>query len=103
MSKHLAGLRNRRRDRRLFEDDAFKDITFKLQDGEERAHRCVLSAEGEVFKLQDHFSLDVNASDIYCIKPPPQQTRAASQGYKRRCVDIGDTLISVMRASAGTT
>ena len=87
----MAGLRNRRRDRRLFEDDAFKDITFKLQDGEERAHRCVLSAEGEVFKLQDHFSLDVNASDIYCIKPPPSKRGRPARDIK------GDALISVIR------
>eukprot|EP00930_Biecheleria_cincta_P088297 TRINITY_DN7752_c0_g1_i1.p1 TRINITY_DN7752_c0_g1~~TRINITY_DN7752_c0_g1_i1.p1 ORF type:complete len:321 (+),score=46.41 TRINITY_DN7752_c0_g1_i1:44-1006(+) len=34
----------------LFQDDRFKDITFKLDDGEIRAHRNVLAASSCVFK-----------------------------------------------------
>jgi len=34
---------------RLFHDDAFKDVTFKLHDGEERAHRSVMAAASSVF------------------------------------------------------
>eukprot|EP00929_Paragymnodinium_shiwhaense_P065083 TRINITY_DN32669_c0_g1_i1.p1 TRINITY_DN32669_c0_g1~~TRINITY_DN32669_c0_g1_i1.p1 ORF type:complete len:382 (-),score=68.43 TRINITY_DN32669_c0_g1_i1:86-1231(-) len=34
---------------RLFQADASKDITFKLSDGEEKAHKCILAAASDVF------------------------------------------------------
>eukprot|EP00929_Paragymnodinium_shiwhaense_P031099 TRINITY_DN17507_c0_g1_i3.p1 TRINITY_DN17507_c0_g1~~TRINITY_DN17507_c0_g1_i3.p1 ORF type:complete len:393 (-),score=44.02 TRINITY_DN17507_c0_g1_i3:285-1463(-) len=34
---------------RLFNAEASKDVTFKLADGEQKAHKCVLEASSEVF------------------------------------------------------
>eukprot|EP00929_Paragymnodinium_shiwhaense_P041895 TRINITY_DN21754_c0_g3_i2.p1 TRINITY_DN21754_c0_g3~~TRINITY_DN21754_c0_g3_i2.p1 ORF type:complete len:394 (+),score=46.87 TRINITY_DN21754_c0_g3_i2:68-1183(+) len=39
-----------KRFRTLFMDDASKDVTFKLADGEERAHRLILQTASEVFR-----------------------------------------------------
>eukprot|EP00929_Paragymnodinium_shiwhaense_P041894 TRINITY_DN21754_c0_g2_i1.p1 TRINITY_DN21754_c0_g2~~TRINITY_DN21754_c0_g2_i1.p1 ORF type:complete len:376 (+),score=68.99 TRINITY_DN21754_c0_g2_i1:59-1186(+) len=49
MSKRPASVALLERYNRLFKDEAGKDVVFKLSDGEEAAHKCVLIAASDVF------------------------------------------------------
>eukprot|EP00929_Paragymnodinium_shiwhaense_P060328 TRINITY_DN30141_c0_g1_i1.p1 TRINITY_DN30141_c0_g1~~TRINITY_DN30141_c0_g1_i1.p1 ORF type:complete len:380 (-),score=70.23 TRINITY_DN30141_c0_g1_i1:359-1498(-) len=48
----------------LFIDEDLKDVTFRLQDGEERAHRNILMAASEVFKGMFKFDMKENQEGV---------------------------------------
>lgn len=59
---------------RLFQDETFKDVTFKLCDGEERAHRSVMAAASSVFAAMHSGSMREASTGVVELPDVPRTT-----------------------------